>query len=157
MTKVITYGTFDLLHQGHLNLLKRIKSFGDYLIIGLSTDKFNLEEKNKRSYFPYEKRRQILEATGYPNLIIPEENWDQKKEDIRKYMIDIFVIGDDWSGKFDYLKKETRAKVIYLPRTPGISTTLIKEKNAQKEQIKKIKILEKKIDKENKKRGNCPS
>ena len=120
MKKVITYGTFDLLHYGHINLLKRAKSLGDYLIVGLSTDDFNNTEKNKESYFDYENRKSLLDAVKYVDLVIPEETWDQKVLDIQKYNVDIFVIGDDWKGKFGI-------EVVYLPRTNEISTTKIKK------------------------------
>ena len=127
MTRVITYGTFDLLHYGHIKLLRRAKALGDYLIVALSTDEFNMRQKNKRSYFSYEERKLILEAIRYVDLIIPEESWEQKKTDIIKYEVDIFVIGDDWEGKFDFLKTVGKGcEVIYLPRTPEISTTKIK-------------------------------
>ena len=127
MTRVITYGTFDLLHYGHIKLLQRAKALGDYLIVALSTDEFNMRQKNKRSYFSYEERKLILEAIRYVDLIIPEESWEQKKTDIVKYEIDVFVIGDDWEGKFDFLKTVGKGcEVIYLPRTPEISTTQIK-------------------------------
>ena len=127
LTRVITYGTFDLLHYGHINLLRRAKALGDYLIVALSTDEFNLKEKNKKSYFSYEERKLILESIRYVDLIIPEENWEQKKTDVIKYDIDVFVIGDDWEGKFDFLKSiGGGCKVVYLPRTPEISTTQIK-------------------------------
>ena len=126
MKKVITYGTFDLLHYGHINLLKRAKSLGDYLIVGLSTDDFNNTEKNKESYFDYENRKSLLDAVKYVDLVIPEETWDQKVLDIQKYNVDIFVIGDDWKGKFDYLK-DFGIEVVYLPRTNEISTTKIKK------------------------------
>ena len=125
MKRVITYGTYDLLHFGHINLLKRAKKLGDYLIVGLSTDEFNLKEKNKKSYFSYNKRKDLLEAIRYVDLVIPEENWDQKVSDIKEFKIDTFVIGDDWKGKFDYLKEY--CEVVYLPRTPEISTTQIKK------------------------------
>lgn len=125
MKKVITYGTFDLLHYGHINLLKRAKSLGDYLIVGLSTDEFNNKEKNKESYFDYENRKSLLDAVRYVDCVIPENNWEQKISDIQKYNIDVFVIGDDWKGKFDYLK-EFGIEVVYLPRTKEISTTKIK-------------------------------
>ena len=125
MKKVITYGTFDLLHYGHINLLKRAKSLGDYLIVGLSTDDFNNTEKNKESYFDYENRKSLLDAVKYVDLVIPEETWDQKVLDIQKYNVDIFVIGDDWKGKFDYLE-DFGIEVVYLPRTNEISTTKIK-------------------------------
>lgn len=125
MKKVITYGTFDLLHYGHINLLKRAKSLGDYLIVGLSTDEFNNIEKNKESYFDYENRKSLLDAVKYVDLVIPEESWEQKVSDIQKYNVDVFVIGDDWKGKFDYLK-DIGIEVVYLPRTKEISTTKIK-------------------------------
>ena len=125
MKKVITYGTFDLLHYGHINLLRRAKSLGDYLVVGLSTDEFNNKEKNKECYFDYENRKLLLDAVRYVDLVIPEENWDQKISDIQKYNIDVFVIGDDWKGKFDYLK-DIGVEVVYLSRTKEISTTKIK-------------------------------
>ena len=126
MKKVITYGTFDLLHYGHINLLKRAKSLGDYLIVGLSTDEFNNKEKNKECYFDYENRKLLLDAVKYVDLVIPEETWEQKVSDIQKYNIDVFVIGDDWKGKFDYLK-DSGVEVVYLPRTKEISTSKIKD------------------------------
>lgn len=126
MKRVITYGTFDLLHYGHINLLRRAKELGDYLIVALSTDEFNWNEKSKKCYFSYEKRKQLLEAIRYVDLVIPEENWDQKREDIHLYHVDTFVIGDDWKGKFDFLEEEG-AEVVYLERTPDISTTTIKQ------------------------------
>lgn len=123
MKKVITYGTFDLLHEGHINILRRAKELGDYLIVAVSTDEFN-EIKGKKAYYTYEQRKLILEAVRYVDMVIPEYSWDQKIDDVFKYGIDIFVMGDDWKGKFDYLKRY--CKVIYLPRTEGISTTKIK-------------------------------
>lgn len=126
MKKVITYGTFDLLHYGHINLLKRAKSLGDYLIVGLSTDEFNNIEKNKECYFDYENRKSLLDAVKYVDLVIPEKTWEQKVSDIQKYNIDVFVIGDDWKGKFDYLE-DFGIEVVYLPRTKEISTTKIKK------------------------------
>ena len=126
MKKVITYGTFDLLHYGHINLLRRAKELGDYLIVALSTDDFNWKEKRKKSYFTYDQRKQLLEAVRYVDEIIPEECWEQKRSDVHKYDIDVFVIGDDWTGKFDFLEEEG-VKVVYLPRTPEISTTQIRE------------------------------
>ena len=131
MKKVITYGTFDLLHYGHINLLKRAKEQGDYLIVALSTDKFNWEEKQKKCYFSYEIRKQMLEAIKYVDEVIPEENWEQKRTDIHKYQIDTFVMGDDWAGKFDFLKEEG-AEVVYLARTPEISSSQIKSDLKQK-------------------------
>ena len=118
MKKVITYGTFDLLHYGHINLLRRAKEMGDYLIVALSTDEFNWNQKKKKCYFSYEERKQLLEAIRYVDLVIPEESWEQKK-------VDTFVMGNDWEGKFDFLKEQ--CEVVYLPRTPDISTTQIKD------------------------------
>ena len=125
MKKVITYGTFDLLHYGHINLLKRAKELGDYLIVALSTDEFNWDEKQKKCYFTYEERKRLLEAIRYVDLVIPETCWEQKAEDVREFKVDIFVMGDDWEGKFDFLKEY--CEVVYLPRTPEISTTQIKK------------------------------
>ena len=125
MKKVITYGTFDLLHYGHINLLQRAKSLGDYLIVGLSTNEFNNKEKNKECYFDYDNRKSLLDAVKYVDLVIPEETWEQKVSDIQKYNIDVFVIGDDWKGKFDYLE-DIGIEVVYLTRTKEISTTKIK-------------------------------
>ena len=124
MKRVITYGTFDLLHYGHINLLKRAKAHGDYLIVALSTDEFNWNEKRKKCYFSYEKRKMLLEAIRYVDLVIPEESWDQKQSDVKEYHIDTFVMGDDWRGKFDFLADQ--CEVVYLERTPEISTTQIK-------------------------------
>ncbi len=125
MKRVITYGTFDLLHYGHINLLRRAKQYGDYLIVALSTDEFNWNQKHKKSYFSYEQRKQLLESIRYVDLVIPEENWAQKESDVKEYHIDTFVMGDDWAGKFDFLKPY--CDVVYLPRTPEISTTQIKK------------------------------
>lgn len=124
MKKVITYGTFDLLHWGHINLLKRASELGDYLVVGLSTDEFN-NIKNKHSYHSYENRKLMLESIRFVDEVIPEYSWDQKVKDVIDYDIDIFVMGDDWEGKFDYLKEH--CSVIYLPRTVDISTTKIKK------------------------------
>lgn len=126
MKKVITYGTFDLLHYGHINLLRRAKELGDYLIVGLSTDEFNQQQKNKKSYFTYDQRKLLLESIRYVDLVIPECTWEQKVTDILDYKADVFVIGDDWVGHFDYLAAEG-IEVVYLPRTPEISTTRIKK------------------------------
>ena len=123
MKRVMTYGTFDLLHYGHINILKRSKSLGDYLIVGLSSDEFN-ELKGKKSVMSYEERKEILESIRYVDKVIKESNWEQKVDDIIKYNIDVFVIGDDWEGKFDFLKEY--CEVVYLPRTKSISTTLLK-------------------------------
>jgi glycerol-3-phosphate cytidylyltransferase len=123
MKKVITYGTFDLLHRGHINLLKRAKELGDYLIVGISTDDFN-ELKGKAHYYTFEERKSILEAVRYVDEVIPEKSWEQKPNDIKSNNISLFVMGDDWEGKFDELKELCEVK--YLPRTEGISTTKIK-------------------------------
>ena len=125
MKRIITYGTYDLLHYGHINLLRRAKELGDYLIVALSTDEFNWKEKQKKCYFTYEQRKELLEAIRYVDLVIPEESWEQKKTDIHEYHVDTFVIGDDWQGKFDFLKEEG-AEVVYLSRTPEISSSQIK-------------------------------
>lgn len=124
MKTVITYGTFDVLHAGHINLLKRAKALGDKLIVALSTDTFN-EGKHKNALLNYTNRKTVLEAIRYVDLVIPEETWEQKIEDVKKYDVDIFVIGDDWEGKFDFLQEH--CQVIYLPRTVGISSTEIRE------------------------------
>ena len=126
MKRVITYGTYDMLHYGHINLLRRAKALGDSLIVALSTDEFNWNEKQKKCYFPYEQRKAILEAIRYVDLVIPENGWAQKRTDVHDYDVDIFVMGDDWEGKFDFLKEEG-CEVVYLPRTPDISTTKIKK------------------------------
>lgn len=127
MKRIITYGTFDLLHYGHINLLRRAKEQGDYLIVALSADEFNWNEKHKKTYFSFEKRKQLLEAIRYVDLVIPENNWEQKTTDVEEYHVDKLVMGDDWAGKFDFVEEETGAEVIYLPRTPEISTTQIKK------------------------------
>lgn len=125
MKRVITYGTFDLLHYGHINLLKRAKALGDYLIVAVSSDEFNWKEKQKKCYFAYEQRKALVESIRYVDLVIPEESWGQKRSDVHEYHVDVFAIGDDWKGKFDFLKDEG-AEVVYLSRTPEISTTQIK-------------------------------
>lgn len=124
MKKVITYGTFDLLHHGHISLLKRAKELGDHLTVAVSSDEFNLG-KGKVCAYPYEERAYIVEAIKYVDYVIPETSWEQKITDIQEYEIDVFVIGDDWTGKFDFLKEY--CEVVYLPRTEGISTTQTKE------------------------------
>lgn len=131
MKKVLTYGTFDLFHIGHLNLLKRAKALGDYLIVAVSSDEFNLQ-KGKVCKIKDTDRMQIVEAIKYVDQVIPETSWDQKIEDVKKYDVDVFVMGDDWKGKFDFLKDY--CEVVYLPRTEGISSTQLKEelRNAEK-------------------------
>lgn len=123
MKKVITYGTFDLFHYGHLRILERAKELGDYLIVAVSTDEFN-EIKGKKCVYPFEHRVKIVEAIKYVDKVIREDNWEQKKSDIKKYGIDVLVMGSDWEGKFDELA--SLCKVVYLPRTPNISSTEIK-------------------------------
>lgn len=124
MKIVLTYGTFDLMHYGHINLLKRAKGLGDYLIVGVSSDEFNIL-KGKKSYHNYENRKKIVEAIKYVDLVIKEENWEQKKSDILKHNVDIFTIGDDWKNKFNDFTD--LCDVIYLQRTDGISTSKIKQ------------------------------
>ncbi len=124
MKRVITYGTYDVLHFGHINLLKRAKALGDYLIVGLSTDEFNAI-KGKKSFYSYEQRKKILEAIRYVDLVIPEDNWGQKIKDIKEYKADIFVMGSDWENKFNELKEV--CEVVYLPRTEDVSSTETKE------------------------------
>jgi len=121
---VITYGTFDLFHIGHLRILKRAKELGDYLIVGLSSDEFNII-KHKNTTIPYEHRKEILESIIYVDEVIKEECWEQKIEDIKRYNVDTFVMGSDWEDEFDYLKKY--CEVVYLPRTDDISTTILKK------------------------------
>jgi glycerol-3-phosphate cytidylyltransferase len=124
MRRVITYGTFDLLHYGHINLLKRAKELGDYLIVALSTNEFN-EIKGKKCYFPYEERKKLVESIRYVDLVIPEKKWEQKITDVQEFKIDIVVMGDDWKGEFDFLKEH--CDVVYIERTPEVSTTKIKD------------------------------
>ena len=125
MKKVITYGTYDLLHVGHINLLRRAKEYGDYLLVVLSSDEFNAI-KNKKAYHPYEDRKIILESIKYVDEVIPEFDWNQKPGDIMKYGADEVVMGSDWEGneKFEALRQY--CDVHYLPRTEGISSTQIK-------------------------------
>lgn len=123
MKRVLTYGTFDLLHRGHVRLLERAAALGDELIVGLSTDEFN-RIKGKHAYMSYADREYILKAIRYVDRVIPERSWGQKVADVQRYHIDTFVMGDDWQGKFDFLKDY--CEVIYLPRTQDISTTKIK-------------------------------
>ncbi|MEP4890016.1 MAG: adenylyltransferase/cytidyltransferase family protein [Aliiglaciecola sp.] len=138
MKTILTYGTFDLLHVGHVNLLERLRALGDKLIVGVSTDEFNLL-KGKQCIYGYAERAKIVGALGCVDLVIPEHNWEQKSEDIKEYNIDIFGIGADWQGKFDEL--QTLCEVIYLPRTPSISTTSLKKALSQidSDAIQKIK------------------
>ncbi|WP_390608439.1 glycerol-3-phosphate cytidylyltransferase [Alteromonas gracilis] len=121
---VLTYGTFDLFHVGHVNLLRRLRALGDRLVVGLSTDEFNAL-KGKKSFYSYEERKNILLASQYVDEVIPENTWEQKAEDVKKYNIDIFGMGNDWEGKFDELK--AFCEVVYLDRTKDISTTEVKQ------------------------------
>lgn len=123
MRKVLTYGTFDLLHKGHVLLLQRARALGDHLTVAISTDEFNAI-KGKKAYTSWEDRKLILEALSCVDEVIPENDWDQKISDVQKNEIDLFVMGDDWEGKFDFLKDY--CQVVYLPRTEGISTSKIK-------------------------------
>lgn len=124
MKTIITYGTFDILHIGHINLLRRARALGDRLVVGLSSDEFN-QGKHKSSLLNYENRRVVLESIRWVDEVFPEHDWDQKIADVRRYQADIFVMGDDWAGKFDFLSEH--CQVMYLPRTPEVSTTEIKQ------------------------------
>ena len=124
MKRVITYGTFDTLHFGHIMLLQRARALGDYLIVALSTDEFNAI-KGKTAFLSWEERKAHLEALRYVDLVIPENTWDQKRSDVTLYHVDIFTMGSDWEGKFDFLSD--LCQVVYMPRTEGISSTLIRE------------------------------
>ncbi len=132
--KVITYGTFDLFHYGHLQILRRAKELGDYLIVAVSTDEFN-EIKGKQCVYPFKHRAEIVAAIKYVDEVIAETNWEQKVGDIKKHDIDIFVMGDDWKGKFDELSRY--CDVVYLSRTEGISTTFLKDNH--KDTVNKVK------------------
>ncbi len=134
MKRVLTYGTFDLLHYGHIEILRRAKALGDYLVVALSTDEFN-ESKGKTAYHSYETRKKMLEAIRYVDLVIPENNWEQKIDDVKNYHIDVVVMGSDWAGsdRFDYLKEY--CDLVFLERTPGVSTTMIKHDLGLKEAI----------------------
>lgn len=126
MKRVLTYGTYDLLHYGHIRLLKRAKELGDYLIVAVSTDEFNAV-KGKKAYHNYETRKEMLEAIRYVDLVIPENDWNQKISDVEKYQVDIVVMGSDWIGdeRFEILRGH--CEVVYLDRTEGVSTTKIKQ------------------------------
>lgn len=123
MKRILTYGTFDLLHRGHVELLRRARGMGDVLVVGLSTDEFNTL-KSKKAFYAYEERKLVLEAIRYVDQVIPEDHWEQKEKDIRRHEIDTLVMGDDWEGKFDDLR--SCCEVVYLPRTVGISTSMVK-------------------------------
>lgn len=128
MRRVLTYGTFDTLHHGHIRLLRRARALGDYLVVALSTDEFNAG-KGKKALFSYEDRKYDLEAIRYVDLVIPENSWDQKRDDVRLFGIDVFTMGDDWKGEFDFLSDLCEVK--YLPRTPSVSSTQIRKMMAE--------------------------
>lgn len=131
MRRVLTYGTFDTLHFGHIHLLQRARELGNYLVVGLSTDEFN-KQKNKESFHSWEERKFLLESLRYVDLVIPETNWEQKSQDVMMYQIDVFTMGSDWEGKFDFLKDY--CQVQYLQRTPDISSTAIRDILIQQDQ-----------------------
>ena len=126
MKRILTYGTFDLLHYGHIRLLKRAKELGDYLIVALSTDEFN-EIKGKKAYHNYETRKKMLEALRYVDLVVPEENWEQKINDVKKYFVDVVVMGSDWKDNQKFEELRDYCDIVYLDRTEGISTSKIKK------------------------------
>ena len=126
LCRVLTYGTYDLLHYGHVRLLRRAAQLGDYLIVGLSTDEFNAL-KGKTSFYPYEVRKEMLDAVRYVDLVIPEKDWDQKIDDIKTYNVDVVVMGSDWQGDPRFEQLKDYCKVVFLDRTDGVSTTEIKE------------------------------
>lgn len=138
MKTILTYGTFDLFHVGHVRLLRRLSAMGDRLVIGLSTDEFN-EGKGKKTIISYEQRREILLSCKYVDDVFAEENWQQKRDDILRENADILAMGDDWAGKFDDLGDVTN--VIYLPRTEDISTTEVKQMVSYIKQDKKAEIM----------------
>lgn len=140
MKRILTYGTFDLLHYGHIRLLRRARAMGDYLIVALSTDEFN-QIKGKKAYHSYEKRKMMLEAIRYVDLVIPEEQWDQKADDIRKYQVDIVVMGSDWRGSDKFVGLEAYCEMVFLDRTRGISTSQIKEDLSLNEAINGVDQL----------------
>ena len=139
MKIVLTYGTFDLFHVGHVRLLERLRALGDRLVVGCSTDEFN-QMKGKKCVFPYQDRAEILSACEYVDDVFPEESWDQKIDDVKKYSVSVFAMGDDWSGKFDFLENEGHCRVVYLPRTEGISTTDVRSivNHLQNEKVSSI-------------------
>ncbi|RRD60370.1 glycerol-3-phosphate cytidylyltransferase [Leucobacter sp. OH1287] len=130
MRRILTYGTFDLLHWGHIRLLQRARACGDYLIVAVSTEEFN-RGKGKKTYHDFETRKKMLEAVRYVDLVIPEENWEQKIADVKKYEVDSVVMGSDWAGNPNFEVLRPHCEVIYLDRTEGISTTKIKEELGQ--------------------------
>ncbi len=135
---IITYGTFDMFHIGHLKLLKRLKAMGDELIVAVSTDEFNVL-KGKKTLIPYQQRADIVAAIKYVDKVIPEDNWEQKVTDVATHNVSTFVIGDDWQGKFDFLKEHCEVK--YLPRTEGVSTTMLKQSLSAIQHISKSDLI----------------
>ena len=135
LRRVLTYGTFDLLHYGHIRLLRRAAQMGDYLIVALSSDEFN-EGKGKHCFYSYDVRKEMLESIRYVDLVIPENTWEQKLDDVKTYGVDVVVMGGDWAGsdRFEYLRDY--CDVVYLDRTPGISTTQVKQHLATGEDAK---------------------
>lgn len=131
MKRILTYGTFDLLHFGHIEILRRAKALGDYLVVAVSTDEFNAI-KNKKAYHDYATRKKMLEAVRYVDLVIPEKDWGQKRDDVKRYEIDTVVMGSDWEGNENFEKLKDLCEVVYLPRTDNISTTQIKKDLAGK-------------------------
>lgn len=140
MKRVLTYGTYDLLHYGHIRLLKRAKALGDYLIVALSTDEFNAV-KGKKAYHNYETRKEMLESIRYVDLVIPEENWEQKIRDVKEYKVDIVAMGSDWDGNPNFESLKPYCDVVYLDRTENISTTKIKEELKLDEPSEKMDLL----------------
>ncbi|WP_269476867.1 glycerol-3-phosphate cytidylyltransferase [Hominibacterium faecale] len=126
MKRVLTYGTYDLLHYGHIRLLKRARELGDYLIVAISTDEFNAI-KGKKAYHDYGTRKEMLEAVRYVDLVIPEETWEQKINDVTKYQVDVVVMGSDWEGNEKFEALRDYCEVVYLDRTEGVSTSKIKK------------------------------
>lgn len=125
MRRILTYGTFDLLHMGHIEILRRAKELGDYLIVAVSTDEFNAI-KNKKSYYDYETRKKMVEAIRYVDEVIPENTWEQKESDIIDHHVDVVVMGNDWENNENFERLRKLCDVVYLPRTEGISTSKIK-------------------------------
>lgn len=126
LRRVLTYGTFDLLHFGHIRLLQRAAALGDYLIVALSTDEFNVL-KGKTSFYPYDVRREMLEAVRYVDLVIPESSWEQKASDVERYCVDVVCMGSDWAGSRPFESLRGKCDIVYLDRTEGVSTTEVKE------------------------------
>ncbi len=134
MKRILTYGTYDLLHYGHIRLLKRAKEMGDYLIVALSTDEFN-QIKGKSAYYNYETRKEILESIRYVDMVIPENDWNQKINDVKKYNIDCVVMGNDWADNEKFIELQEWCEVKFLDRTEGVSTTKIKKELSYKYQL----------------------